>query len=354
MLGELVKSSVRQIAEYVPGQSAPGAIKLSSNENPFGPSPKALWAIAKEARSLQAYPDKKAAALCEALAKKFKLAPENIVCGNGSDDLIQVIAAAYLNPGDDVVISEHCFSIYELAARIFSATPVVVEMKDRAQDLDRISSSVSSKTKIIFLTNPNNPTGTIFSAEEFDAFMGKIPAHVIVVVDEAYAEFSESAVFPDTIKYIKSRANLIVLRTFSKFYGLAGLRCGYAIGKGELIAPLFKAKMPFNVNRLAQAGALAALGDRGFLAKTYKNNREGKILLYKEFDKLGLDYQKTEANFIFVDIKRSADSFCRDLLKLGIAVRPLTSFGLPEAIRISIGTRAQNKKLIAAIKKTLG
>jgi histidinol-phosphate aminotransferase len=350
---ELIRPAVAGIPEYVPGKTPrePGIIKLASNENPFGPSPKALDALAREAKNLQIYPDQKSILLREALAKKFGLPDSCVICGNGADDLLQIIGATYLNPGDEVIISKNTFSLYELVTRIFDGSMVFVALKDYALDLDGIAAAVTGKTKIIFLTNPNNPTGTIFTASQFAAFLDKVPSGVLIIVDEAYAEFAESREFPDPIKYVKEGRNVMVLRTFSKFYGLAGLRLGYALAKQELIAPMFKTKMPFNVNRLAQAGGLAALEDQAFLDKTLKNNSDGKKYLYGELDKLGLAYKKTEANFIFIDLKRPADQLFIELMKKRVIIRPLTSFGLPEAIRVSIGTQGQNEKLIASLKE---
>lgn len=345
------RAAISNIKDYLPGKNPfkPGMIKLASNENPFGPSPKALKAIAKEVKRLQVYPDQKATALREALAKKFKLVAENFICGNGSDEIMQLLASVYLNPGDEVLIAEHSFSVYELVARLFDAKPVFVPLRDYALDFGALAGAITEKTKIIFLTNPNNPTGKYFSAAELEEFLNGVPERIIVVIDEAYAEFAAAKDFPRTIEQVKKRKNVVALRTFSKFYGLAGLRIGYGIGPAELLAPLFRAKMPFNVNRLAQAGATAALSDPAFLKKTARNNLAGRKYLYAQFDKLGLSYLKTEANFIFVNIKRSADQFAAELQKKGIIVRPLTSFGFPEAVRISIGTMKQNERLIKTL-----
>jgi len=353
MKDELARPAVAAIPEYVPGKTPrePGVIKLASNENPFGPSPRALAAIAKEAKSLQIYPDQKALLLREALAKKFGLTADHVVCGNGEDDLLQIVGATYLNPGDEVVISEHAFSVYELVARLFDAPRTFVPLKGRALDLDALAAAVTVKTKMVFLTNPNNPTGTAFTAGQLAAFLDRVPAHTLVVIDEAYAEFAESREFPDALKYVKEARSVLVLRTFSKFYGLAGLRLGYALGKPELVAPMLKTKMPFNVNRLAQAGGLAALEDKAFLEKTLRNNSDGKKYLYAELDKLGLSYQKTEANFIFIDLKRPADEFFMEMMKRRVVIRPLTSFGLPQAVRVSIGTPEQNRKFIESLKE---
>jgi len=354
MAEKFVRPEIEGIAEYVPGKTPakPGVIKLASNENPFGPSPRALEAIAKESKNLQIYPDQKSKLLREALAKKFGLAAENIICGNGSDDIMQILAATYLNPNDEVIISKNTFSVYELVSRIFGGELIFVELNNYEQDLKAIASAITPKTKLVFLTNPHNPTGTIFSAQDFEAFLKKVPENVLVVVDEAYAEFVESREFPNSLKYIKEGRNLIVLRTFSKFYGLAGLRVGYGISRADLIAPMLKTKMPFNVNRLAQAGAAAALDDKDFLAKTFKNNAEGKKYLYAELDKLGLDYKKTEANFIYINMKKPADEIFLKMMSEGVIIRPLTSFGLPQMIRVSIGTKEQNEKLVFAFIKT--
>jgi len=351
---ELVRPEIKGIPEYVPGKTPkePGVMKLASNENPFGPSPKALEAIVREAKNLQIYPDQKSILLREALSKKLAVPEDCIICGNGSDDIMQILGATYLNPGDEVIISKNCFSIYELVTRVFGGKPVAVPMKNFEVDLAGMVSAMSARTKLVFVANPNNPTGTIFAAAEFDALMKKVSDSTLIVVDEAYADFVESKDFPDSLKYIREGRNVVVLRTFSKYYGLAGLRIGYGIGRKEIISPMFRAKMPFNVNRLAQAGAVAALDDGEFLEKAFKNNSEEKKYLYAELDKLGLEYKKTEANFIFINLKRSADEFFMQMMKQGVIIRPLTSFGLPEAIRVSIATREQNEKFVAALLKS--
>jgi histidinol-phosphate aminotransferase len=350
---ELVRPEVNQIKEYVPGKNParPGMIKLASNENPFGPSPLALKAIAEEAPSLHTYPDQKSSLLREAIAKKTGLPADCVICGNGSDDIMQIIAATYLNPGEEVLIPKNTFSVYELVSVIFGGQARFAELKDCAVDLSSLANAVTPRTKLIFIANPNNPTGTAFSPVELDCFLKKIPEEVLVVIDQAYGEFAYAKDFPDCIDHIKAGRNLLALRTFSKLYGLAGLRIGYGLGKKELLAPMFRTKMPFNVSRLAQAGAVAALNDQAHVVRTLKNNDEEKKYLYAEFDRLGLDYKKTEANFIFINARRSADELFLALLGQEVIIRPLTSFGFPEAIRVSIGTRPQNEKLIAALKK---
>lgn len=347
----IIRPPIEEIKDYVPGRNPdrPGMVKLASNENPFGPSPKALEAIAKEAHNLQMYPDQKSILLREALSKKLGLSEECIICGNGSDDIMQISTATFLSPEEEVILCKNSFSVYELVTRIFGGKLVFVDLKNYETDLEAIAHVVTEKTKLIFLTNPHNPTGSFFSASAFESFLDKIPKNVLVVLDEAYIEFTESTEKPDTAKYIKEGKNVLSLRTFSKFHGLAGLRVGYGLGKKELLSPMFKVKMPFNVNRLAQAGALAALDDKEFLEKTYKNNVEGKKYLYAELDKLGLEYKKTGANFILINLKKPADKVFLDMMKKGIIIRPLISFGFPEAIRVSIGIPEQNEKFIQAL-----
>ncbi|MBU0671441.1 MAG: histidinol-phosphate transaminase [Candidatus Margulisbacteria bacterium] len=351
MAEDFLRDAVKGIKDYVPGQTPkePGVIKLASNENPFGPSPKALEAITKEGKNLQIYPDQKSLFLREALGKKLNVGEDAIIIGNGSDEIMQIAAATFLKPGEEVIIPENTFSLYEFVTRIFDGRLVFVPLKDQAQDLEAMAKAVTPKTKMIFICNPHNPTGTMISAKDLEDFLNKVPNNILIIIDEAYMEFAESKEFPDSLKYVKNRKNVLVLRTFSKFYGLAGLRVGYGVAKAELTKYMFRLKPPFNVNRLAQAGATAALDDKAFLDKTYKNNLEGKKYLYAELDKLGLKHEKTEANFIYIDLKRSADQLFLDLMKQRVIIRPLTSFGLPEAIRVSIGTKAQNEKFVTAL-----
>lgn len=357
MSKDLLRSTVKNLKEYKPGKNPEksGVIKLSSNENPFGSSPEVITAIKKELKKLYIYPDQKATLLRQAIADNLFISEDNLIIGNGSDDIMQIAAATFLSPCEEVIINKNSFSIYELTTHIFEGKIAWADLKDCEIDLDAVLKAVTPKTKIIFLTNPNNPTGTIFKKDDFEQFITAINENILVIVDEAYCEFVESKEFPDTLKYIRDgQKNLLILRTFSKFHGLAGLRVGYGIAHPYLINAMLKVKMPFNVNRLAQAGAIAALKDYSFLSKTYKNNLNSKYLIYKHLDKLGLSYKKTEANFIFIDLKQSSDEIFLKLMSFGVIIRPLASFGFPEAIRISIGTPSQNKKLISALKKVLG
>ena len=351
MAEEFIRPAIKNLQEYVPGKTPEkaGVIKLASNENPFGPSPLALAAIIKESKRLHIYPDQKSIVLREALSKKLGVKSDNIIAGNGSDEIMQLAAATFLRPGEEVIIPAHTFSLYKTFTQIFDGQPVVVALNNLEQDLEAMAKAVTKRTKLIFLCNPHNPTGTYLSAKQLDAFLNKIPDNVLVVLDEAYAEYAEAADFPGSIKYLKTDKNILILRTFSKFYGLAGLRVGYGLAKPELISYMFRVKSPFNVNRLAQAGALAALDDADFKDKTYQNNVGGKSYLYAELDKRGVEYKKTESNFIFINLKMSADEMFLQMMKKSVIIRPLTSFGLSKAVRVSIGTKEQNKKFILAL-----
>lgn len=351
MAEEFIRPAIKNLQEYVPGKNPEkaGVVKLASNENPFGPSPLALKAIDKETKNLHIYPDQKSIALRQALSKKLGVTPENVIIGNGSDEIMQLAAATFLSPGEEVIIPAHTFSLYKTFTEIFDGKPILVELNNLEQDLEAMAKAATKKTKLIFLCNPHNPTGTYLSAKQLETFLNKIPENVLVVLDEAYAEYAESTDFPGSIKYLKTSKNILILRTFSKFYGLAGLRIGYGLAKPELISYMFRVKPPFNVNRLAQAGALAALDDEAFQDKTHQNNVEGKKYLYSELDKLGFEYKKTESNFIYINLKKSADEVFLQLMKKGVIIRPLASFGLPKAIRVSIGTKEQNKKFILAL-----
>ncbi len=339
---EFIRPEIKTIKDYTPGKTVPGLIKLASNENPFGPSPKALKIISKVEKNLHIYPDQKSLFLREALSNKFGIAENCIIVGNGSDEIMQIAASTFLKPGEEVLIPTHTFSVYEFVARLLGGKPVFA-------DFNAMAAAITPKTKMIFLCNPNNPTGDYINEKDLKAFLAKVPENILVVLDEAYADFAEAEDFPKSLALLKEFNNLLILRTFSKFYGLAGLRVGYGFAHADVVKYMFRAKLPFNVGRLAQEGAVAALSDKAFEEKTFKNNAEGKKYLYGELEKRGIEYKKTEANFIFINLKKSADQFFMETMKKGIIIRPLTSFGFPEAIRVSIGTKEQNKKFVQAL-----
>lgn len=348
-----IKNNIAEIKPYIPGKLKEGAIKLASNENPLGASPLAQEALKKAIESVAIYPDGGCVELKERLAQKYLLNPDNFIVGNGSDEIFIFIAAALLGPGDEMLTSECTFSEYEFAARLFGATPVYVPMVADRVDLAAIVQALTSKTKVIFLCNPNNPTGTFFTVKEFEEFMTKVPADVLVVLDEAYYEYVMTDEFPDALTLLPKYKNLLITRTFSKIYGLASLRVGYAIGEPSLIENLNKAREPFNVNSFAQAAAVAALDDEDFVWRTLEVNNLGRAFLYEKFDELKLAYCPTEANFIFVRIGRDCMEAFEALMALGVTIRPMKSFGIDDAIRVTIGTPDQNSFFIDCLKKFL-
>jgi len=362
MKDELPREAIEKLPVYIPGKQVEEVtkefklkevIKLASNENPFGPSPKAIEAMIKDLNTVSVYPDQHHTLLREALSKKWGISKEHFICGNGSDEIMSLIAQVFLSSGDQVIVSKHTFSMYEFVSKIMDAGLVFVDLKEGSYDLESIKNAVTPATKLVFLCNPNNPTGTIFTGSEFESFMKAVPENVIVVLDEAYGEYSDSSDYPDGLDFVKRGRNVIMLRTFSKAYGLAGLRVGYGIARPGLIKYLLMAKLPFNVSRIGQLAAAAALEDDDFLALTLDNNKEGREYLYSELTKMGLKYHKTQANFIFIDLGKEADPVFMGLMRQGVIIRPLSSFGFPQAVRVSIGTSHQNIKFIEALKKVI-
>lgn len=348
-----VKDNIQKIQPYIPGVLKEGAIKLASNENPLGTSPKALKAMAQDIQSISLYPDGGAVKLKEKLAAHFHLKPENFIIGNGSDELFIFAAGAVINPGDEMLTSACTFSEYAFAAKLFGGEPVYAPMVEGKYQLPELLKRITPKTKLICIANPNNPTGTYVTETELVAFLKQVPANVLVLVDEAYNEYITVPDFPDTLSLLKEFPNLIITRTFSKIYGLAGLRIGYMLGAAELLAELNKTREPFNVNMLAQSAALAALDDVQFVAKSVKNNEAGKSYLEEQFQKLGLKYFPSVANFIFVYLPIDCLTAFQKLMDLGVTIRPMKGFGEPNAIRVTIGTPEQNEFFITALQKVL-
>ena len=347
---------LRELVSYEPGKPIedvarelglkPGdIIKLASNENPLGPSPKALAAMRETLERAHFYPDGGGFYLREAIAKKFGFERANIMLGCGSNEIIEFVGKAFLNPGDEIVTARHAFVVYKLMATLFGATTIEVPDPNFAHDLDAMAAAITPKTKEVFIANPNNPTGTLLTQDEIDRFMERVPEHVIVVFDEAYFEFNENP--PDTLKFVREGRNVVVLRTFSKIQGLANLRIGYGIAKAELIDVLGKTRQPFNTNGIAQAGALAGLADEEHQRRTREITIEGRDFLQQEFATMGLDYVPSFANFVLVKVGSGRDVF-QALMKRGIIVRDMTSYGLPEWIRVSIGTMEQNRRFLEA------
>jgi histidinol-phosphate aminotransferase len=348
-----LRKTLQHIVPYSPGTLKEGAIKLASNENPLGPSPRAVARIKDVAATASLYPDAGVLKLRDAVASKLGVERENLIFGNGSDEVLCLITGAYIEEGDNTVTSEHTFSEYTFATVLFGGKVKYAPMRDGRFDLEKILELVDSRTKIVFLCNPNNPTGTSFGEGEFRAFMERIPSSVLVVSDEAYREYVERPDFPDTLRMIPKYPNLVVLRTFSKIYGLAGLRVGYGIGNREVIADFYKTKTPFNVNLLAQEAALAALEDEEFVKLSIENNRKGKEYLYREFNRLGLRYYPSDANFVCVHVGKDSMEVFKAIMELGVTIRPLRSFQLNEWIRVTVGTEEQNRKFMSCLEKVL-
>ncbi|PYI49060.1 MAG: histidinol-phosphate transaminase [Verrucomicrobia bacterium] len=353
----LANPQLRNLAVYEPGKPIEETahelgidpaeiIKLASNENPLGPSLKAARAMRAALENAHLYPDGSGVSLCKAIAAKLGLATENIILGNGSNEVIEFLGHAFLNPGDDVVTFQYAFIIYKLLATAFSVRTIETPCPDYQQDLEATLNAITPKTRLIFIPNPNNPTGTLVSQRAIDRFMSRVPENIVVVFDEAYFEFLDDP--PDTLQYVHEERNVVVLRTFSKIHGLAGLRIGYAVARPDVIEVLHKTRQPFNVNSVAQAGALAALNDDAHLRETKRVIDEGRVYLQKQFSVMQIPFVPAVANFVMLNVGDGCAVF-EKLLRRRIIVRPLKGYGLTEWVRISVGTMEQNKKLIAAL-----
>lgn len=344
----------RPIAEVARelGLEPESIIKLASNENSMGPSPLAVKAMQEALTSLHQYPDGNAFYLKERLSRKMGVPTDQLVLGNGSNEILELIGHAVLGPGDEVVVSQYSFAVYPIVTQLFGARLVTVAARDYGHDLPAMIKAVTPRTRILFVANPNNPTGTLASRAEVLQLIHEVPSSVLVVLDEAYIDYLEDA--PDFLPYVRSErhSNLLLCRTFSKIYGLAGLRLGYAMGHPEMIAGLEKIRQPFNTNMVAQVGALAALDDVAHIEKTRENNRAGLAFYENGFKCLKLEYVPSFANFILVRVG-DGQKFAGELQKLGIITRPVNNYQLPEWLRITVGTAAENARCLAALEKVL-
>jgi histidinol-phosphate aminotransferase len=318
-------------------------VKLASNENPLGPSPLAKAAMAKALDESHIYPDGGAYALRSAIAARHNLDIKNVIVGNGSNEIIELLCHSFLNRGAALIAAEHAFVVYKLMATLFGANYIEVPDPGFIHDLDAMAAAITPETRLVFIANPNNPTGTIVGEAEIDRFMARVPDHVVVVFDEAYFEFLETP--PDTLRYVREGRNVCVLRTFSKIHGLAALRVGYGLASPELAAILQKARQPFNVNAIAQAGALAALEDATHVARTIETNRVGMRLLEKAFADRGIEIVPSHANFILARVG-DGDRLFADMLRQGVIIRAMRGYKLPDWVRISIGTEKENLRFI--------
>ena len=334
------------------GMAIDDIIKLASNENPLGPSPLAVAAIEKSLTTLHLYPDGSAFYLKNKLAESLGISTNNVVLGNGSNEIIEFVGHALMTQEAEVVVSQYCFAIYPIMAKMFGANLITVPARDYGHDLPAMLRAITPKTRVVFAANPNNPTGTLAPREDLVNLLNGVPDNVLLVMDEAYVEFLTDPV--DFLPFIRQglKPNLLLMRTFSKIYGLAGLRVGYGIGSPELIAILEKVRQPFNINSAAQIGATAALDDHEHLARTRENNSKGLRFLEKALGELGISFVPSFANFILARVGDGQRVFT-GLQELGIIVRPMAGYKLPEFIRISVGTSAENARCIEGLKKVL-
>jgi len=358
----LANEHILGIAPYEPGKPIEelerelgihDAIKLASNENPLPPSDRVQKAVRAALAVLNRYPDGSGFYLRQALAKKHGFTPDQIVLGNGSNELIELLVRAFLRPGDEAVVPHPSFVVYPMIVQAAGGVRVMVMLKDHRLDLEAMARAITPMTKLVFIANPNNPTATIVTADEVEHFMARVPDRTIVVFDEAYIEFAMGPDFPETLAHVKQGRRVVVLRTFSKASSLAGLRVGYGVADADAIALMNRIRQPFNVNALAQAAALAALEDDAHILECVRMIEAGRHFLYDEFKTLGLAYVPSRANFILVDVGRSAADIYQKLLHQGVIVRPMTPFGMETALRITVGTPEENRKLVKALRDVL-
>jgi histidinol-phosphate aminotransferase len=354
---------IRRIAPYQPGKPISELarelglreetiIKLASNENPLGASPRALAAMQAALPEIGRYPDGNGFDLKAALASRFGVGQENVVLGNGSNDILEMAARAFLAPGASAVYSQHAFAVYPLATQAMGARGIEVPARDFGHDLEAMAAAVRPDTRIVFVANPNNPTGTWIEPERVRAFLRRVPSDVLVVLDEAYNEYLDPARQADTARWLDEFPNLVVSRTFSKAYGLAGLRVGFALVRPGVADLMNRVRQPFNVSHIAQVAAVAALADRAFVERSHELNRHGMQLLTEGFRRLGRDWIPSHANFVTFHVGDGAGVFQR-LLKQGVIVRPIGAYGLPQHLRVTIGTAAENERFLAALGNAL-
>lgn len=354
-----VDQHIASLMPYVPGKPVEElerelgitrAVKLASNENPRGPSPKAVASIAETAATLNRYPDGGAQKLRAALAHRWKVEPDQVILGNGSDEVLGLLARAFLGPGDEAVMADCTFVIYKMVVTASRATAVEVPLKDWRHDLSAMAGAVTPRTKLLFLCNPNNPTGTMVTADEVERLLARLPEDVIVVFDEAYYEYVRSASFPHALQHLAAGRNVAVLRTFSKIYGLAGLRIGYGLTTREIAGYLNRVRPPFNANSVAQHAALAALEDEAHVAESRAMNETQLLRLQQELGKLGIHVVPSEANFVYFDTGRDGAEVFQALLREGVIVRHMGG----RALRVTVGLPDENSRFLEAFRKVLG
>jgi histidinol-phosphate aminotransferase len=362
-VSELAPSHIRAIAPYQPGKpiselarelglDESSIIKLASNENPLGVSPLAQRAIRSVLADLSRYPDGNGFELKQALSRRYGVALDAIVLGNGSNDVLDLAARAFLTPNDEAVYSQHAFAVYPLAVQAMGARGIEVPAREYGHDLDAMARSVTDKTRIVFIANPNNPTGTLAAASALESFLAGLPGHVLAVLDEAYNEYLPYEVRTDTLAWLPRFPNLVISRTCSKVYGLAGLRVGYAFASREVADLMNRVREPFNVNSVALAAAAAALGDEDFVRKSYELNRAGMKQITEGLHALGIAYIPSYGNFVSFEVADAAGVFQR-LLQAGVIVRPIAGYGMPNHLRVSIGLESENARFLASLQRAI-
>ncbi|MDH5357185.1 MAG: histidinol-phosphate transaminase [Gammaproteobacteria bacterium] len=358
---DLALSCITELQPYVPGKpieelqrelGITDIVKLASNENPLGPSETVLSAISNASQDITRYPDGNGFILKSALAEKYHLNTDQITLGNGSNDVLELIARAFVSPDDEVIYSQYAFAVYPLVTQAIGAKAIIAPARDYGHDLQAMSILISSNTKLIFIANPNNPTGSSLAGDELEAFISQVPEDTLVVLDEAYVEYGDEQV--NTISWLAKYSNLIITRTFSKAYGLAGLRVGYALSHPDVADLLNRIRQPFNVNSLALVAATTALNDDAYIAQTKQINEAGMAQLTAGFEALGLCYIPSKGNFITVDVQRNGNDVFQALLEQGVIVRPVGNYGLPQHLRVSIGLQKENQRFLDALVNTLG
>lgn len=360
---DLAPEHIRSIAPYQPGKpiselaremglEEASIIKLASNENPLGVSPRAQQAIRAALDDLARYPDGNGFELKRALNRRYGIAIDSIVLGNGSNDVLDLAARAFLTPENEAVYSQHAFAVYPLAVQASGAHGVEVRARQYGHDLDAMTAAITPRTRIVFIANPNNPTGTFVEANKLESFISGVPGHVLVVLDEAYNEYLPEYLRADTLAWLQRFRNLIITRTFSKVYGLAGLRVGYALASPELADLMNRVREPFNVNSMALAAAAAALEDVDFVRKSYELNQRGMRQITEGLKALGLEYIESYGNFISFKVNAAAEVFER-LLKSGVIVRPVAGYGMPDHLRVTIGLEKENTRFLDSLKRAI-
>ncbi len=358
----LVRKHVLDIKPYIAGKpieetkrhlGLKRVVKLASNENPFGASPKAISAMKRCLSGINRYPDSQGYYLKKRLARHFKLEPENFVLGNGSDELIDLLIKTLVEPDESIVTSEGTFLEYEIVSAANDRRVKKAPLRYFKYDLGAILKLVDKKTKLIFISNPNNPTGTYLTKYEVAEFLNALPERVVVVFDEAYDTFIDVDDYPDSLSYLRRKKNVVILKTFSKAYGLAGLRVGYLIANAELVHFIERVRQPFNVNILAQAAGLAAMEDKKFLKKTRRLTLRGKNFIYDELSSMGLGFLPSETNFILIDTGKDGVEVFKSMLKFGVIVRDMKQYGLKNFIRVTIGTQKENERFVCVLRKVL-